>query len=158
MPTAFQGTELEQRALNAFIKLLRAAESVSSFLQDGRIRAGLSISQFGVLEALYHLGPLCQKELGQKILKSSGNITTVIDNLEKRHLVERRRLETDRRYFLVHLTDEGRQLIAGVFPEHVQRIVERFSVLSEDEQEQLALLCKKVGVTAEPESKIRSSS
>nr|WP_320048919.1 MarR family transcriptional regulator [uncultured Desulfuromonas sp.] len=151
MPTAFQGTEQEQRALNAFIKLLRAAESVSSFLQDGRLRAGLSISQFGVLEALYHLGPLCQKELGQKILKSSGNITTVIDNLEKRQLVERRRLESDRRYFLVHLTEEGRNLIAGVFPAHLERIVDRFSVLTDEEQEQLALLCKKVGVSTHAE-------
>ena len=151
MPTAFQGTEQEQRALNAFIKLLRAAESVSSFLQDGRLRAGLSISQFGVLEALYHLGPLCQKELGRKILKSSGNITTVIDNLEKRQLVERRRLESDRRYFVVHLTEEGRDLIADVFPAHVQRIVERFSVLTDEDQELLALLCKKVGVPTHAE-------
>jgi MarR family 2-MHQ and catechol resistance regulon transcriptional repressor len=89
---------------------------------------------------------MCQKELGQKILKSSGNITTVIDNLEKRQLVERRRLESDRRYFLVHLTATGKALIGDVFPEHVQRIVDQFSVLSAEEQEQLALLCKKIGV------------
>jgi MarR family 2-MHQ and catechol resistance regulon transcriptional repressor len=146
MPTAYKGTEQEQRALNSLIKLLRAAESVSAFLQSGRASAGLSISQFGVLEALYHLGPMCQKELGQKILKSSGNITTVIDNLEKRQLVERRRLESDRRYFLVHLTATGKALIGDVFPEHVQRIVDQFSVLSAEEQEQLALLCKKIGV------------
>ncbi|EAT16518.1 MarR family winged helix-turn-helix transcriptional regulator [Desulfuromonas acetoxidans] len=148
MPTAYHGTEQEQRALNTLIKMLRAAESVSTFLQSGRVSAGLSISQFGVLETLYHLGPMCQRDLGRKILKSSGNITTVIDNLEKRQLVERRRLETDRRYFQVHLTEKGRTLIAQVFPEHVERIVERFSVLSADEQEQLAMLCKKFGMAS----------
>ncbi|NUO15561.1 MAG: MarR family transcriptional regulator, partial [Planctomycetaceae bacterium] len=88
MPTHYQGSESEVRALNVYIKLMRASESVtarlSAFLQSTE---GLTVSQFGILEALYHLGPLNQSQIGEKMLKSGGNITTVIDNLEKRGLV-----------------------------------------------------------------------
>ena len=78
--------ELKQEvvALGTFVKLMRAAESVSADVHKEIGEAGLSISQFGILEALYHLGPMSQKEIGAKILKSAGNITMVIDNLEKR--------------------------------------------------------------------------
>ena len=71
----------EQRALGAYGKLMRAAESVTACLDAGLRRAGLTTSQFAVLETLHHLGPLCQGELAEKILKSSGNLTTVVDNL-----------------------------------------------------------------------------
>ncbi len=91
MATHYRGTTAEIRALNAYIKLVRASESVVGHI--GQIlRAGgrLTLSQFGVLEALWHLGPLCQRNPGLKILKSSGNMTMVVDNLEKRELVDRR--------------------------------------------------------------------
>ena len=70
-------------ALNTYTKLMRAAESVTGRISRVMTAAGLTISQFGVLEALQHKGPLCQKDIAAKILKSSGNITLVIDNLEK---------------------------------------------------------------------------
>ena len=84
-------SDTEQRALSAYTKLMRAAESVTG--RTSRILAAfnLSVSQFGVLEVLFHKGSLCQSELAAKILKSTGNITMVIDNLEKRNLVRRER-------------------------------------------------------------------
>lgn len=106
MGTKFKGSKKEVQALDAFIKLKRAAESLSSRLISEFTKWNISESQFGVLETLYHLGPLCQKELGDKILKSTGNITLVIDNLEKRTLVERVRGVEDRRFISVHLTTE----------------------------------------------------
>ncbi|MGD9411095.1 MAG: MarR family transcriptional regulator [Desulfobacterales bacterium] len=54
--------------------------------------------------------------MGQKILRSSGNITMVIDNLEKNGLVKRERREADRRLFIVHLTDRGYNRIKKRFP------------------------------------------
>ena len=69
--------------------------------------AGLTISQFGVLEALHHKGPLCQRDIAVKILKSTGNITLVIDNLEKQGLVTRERTSEDRRYLTIRLTGQG---------------------------------------------------
>ena len=69
MGTRYDGTDEEVNALNTFIKLVRAAESVSVRINSSLPKNGLTESQFGVLEALYHLGPLCQRDLGSKLLK-----------------------------------------------------------------------------------------
>ena len=146
MPTHYDGSAAERRALNTFITLLRAAESVS-----GRLIAlvadqtGLTITQFGVLEALLHLGPMCQKDLAAKQLKTGGNITLVVDNLEKRKLVRRIRSEEDRRMITVHLTKTGRNLISDYFPRHATAIEYELAVLSAREQEQLGRLTRKLG-------------
>ncbi|MBD2104716.1 MarR family winged helix-turn-helix transcriptional regulator [Leptolyngbya sp. FACHB-261] len=141
----FQGSREEVCALGAYVKLLRAAESVSARVHQRMTDADLTSSQFGVLEALWHLGPLCQRDIGKKLLKSGGNITMVIDNLEKRHLVERKRDASDRRYITVCLTEAGQQLIAELFPRHVTAVVAELSVLSVAEQEELGRLCRKLG-------------
>lgn len=145
MGTHHRGPASEVRALDTFIKLSRAADTLGVHAQASYADSGLTTSQFGTLEALYHLGPLCQTEIGKKILRSSGNITLVIDNLEKRGLVRRERAEDDRRRVSVQLTPEGHKLIAGVFPAHAAALTAAFSVLTPDEQEELARLCKKLG-------------
>ncbi|MBT1074030.1 MarR family winged helix-turn-helix transcriptional regulator [Geobacter grbiciae] len=134
------------RALNSYTKLMRAAESVTSRTSRPMTAAGLTISQFGVLEALLHKGPLCQRDIAAKILKSTGNITMVIDNLEKQDLVRRERDMEDRRYLTVHLTEKGTILINKVFADVEASIVAEMSTLSADEQEQLGSLCKKLGL------------
>ena len=91
------------------------------------------------------MGSMCQKQLSDKILKSTANITTVIDNLEKRALVKRIRQEADRRYITVELTEKGKQLIQDIFPEHVKYINEELSILSKEEKLKLKTLCKIVG-------------
>ncbi|HSN56309.1 MAG TPA: MarR family transcriptional regulator [Candidatus Sulfomarinibacteraceae bacterium] len=148
MATRHQGSAAEKRALDAYIKLRRAVNAVS--LREGEVMraAGLTESQFGALEALLHLGPLCQHELAGKVLKSAGNMTTVVDNLERRGLVERRRDGEDRRVVTVHLTASGRDLVRAVFPRVVEVLVDAFSTLSATEQQQLAALCRRLG-TAE---------
>ena len=108
--------------------------------------ANLTISQFGVLEALLHKGSLCQRDIGAKILKSTGNITLVIDNLEKHGLVLRERSSSDRRYITVHLTPVGSALISRVFSDVEAAIVAEMSCLQENEQELLGSLCKKLGL------------
>ena len=145
MGTHYKGTENEVRALDAYIKLMRGAESLTSRLNLLAAAAGLTLSQFGALEALFHLGPLCQRELGEKLLKSSGNITMVVDNLEKRRLVKRRRGGEDRRFVTVHLTEQGRRLITSIFPRHVSAIVGEMRSLTKREQEELGRLCRKLG-------------
>lgn len=108
--------------------------------------AGLTISQFGVLEALYHKGPLCQRDIAAKVLKSSGNMTLVIDNLEKNGLVRRERDNQDRRYLTVHLTEKGTQLITVAFAAVQTAIVANMSVLTQHEQHVLGSLCKRLGL------------
>jgi len=145
MPTHYKGTPEEIRALNTFVKLTRANDSLLNRLSNRGTQDKLSPTQFGVLEALYHLGTMCQGELSAKLLKSSGNITLVIDNLEKRGLVRRVRDDNDRRMIQMLLTDQGRELIAELLPGHVASIVEEMSALEPHEQEELGRLCRKLG-------------
>lgn len=146
MGTKYQGTEVEHRALNTYIKLHRAAETSLSRTTRLLSDHGLTLSQFAVLEALYHLGTMSQTDLANKLLKSTGNMTSVLKGMEKRNLITRTRSETDNRYMEVELTDTGHDLIAGYFPKHVDIIVEDMAVLTPEEQDQLAALCRKLGL------------
>lgn len=145
MGSRYRGTAGEVRALNAFVTLQRAAESVEAATQAEIVRTKLTQSQFGVLEALLHLGPLCAKDLAKKLLRSKGNLTLVIENLEKAGLVVRTAREDDRRWLTVALTPKGRRLIAGMFPRHAQVITRSMKCLTDQEQEELRRLCRKLG-------------
>lgn len=145
MPTRYRGTPEETRALDAYIKLTRAAETVNARLGQRGTHGNLTPSQFGVLEALLHLGPMCQTEISNRLLKSTGNITLVIDNLEKQDLVRRVRNQEDRRYITIHLTSQGQELIEKIFPEHVAAIVAEMGILDPEEQELLGRLSRKLG-------------
>ena len=154
MGTHYQGNEIEIAALDTYIKLSRAAETTGSLINEHLKTYDLTISQFGVLEALFHLGPMQSGQLGEKILKTSGNMTLVIDNLVKLGFVHRERREDDRRCVDILLTDRGKVLVEEILPIHVQRIVDVFSVLSLEEQAQLGVLCRKLGRDAGPHKKI----
>ena len=145
MGSRYDGTAGEVRALNAFIALQRAAESVEVHARVEIERAKLTQSQFGVLEALLHLGPLCARDLAVKLLRSRGNLTLVLENLERAGLVARVRRDEDRRYQTVALTKKGRRLIAGMFPRHARVICGAFKVLTAGEQEELRRICRKLG-------------
>ncbi len=145
MPTHFEGSRAERRTLDTFIKLTRCTNSVLGELSARQTTGDLTASQFAVLEALYHIGSMTQGEVSSKVLKSTSNLTTVIDNLERDGLVRRERDEKDRRVIHVHLTEAGMGKIEAVLPNHVATLVEIFKVLSPAEQETLGELCKKLG-------------
>lgn len=149
MATHFEGSESEKNTLNAFIKLMRSTESLNNRLNRHLAEANLTVSQFGTLEVLHHLGPLNQRSIGEKLLKSGGNITMVIDNLERCGHVKRKPDPNDRRAVLIHLTKSGSEFIQDFFPRHLEKIKHEFSVLTEDEKKTLAKLCKKLGVEKE---------
>jgi MarR family 2-MHQ and catechol resistance regulon transcriptional repressor len=151
MGTHFQGPPREGRALDTYIKLMRAADSVSARIHRHLHAEDLTVGQFAVLEALFHLGPLYQRDLCKKLLKSGGNITMVVDNLEKRGLVTRQRPEDNRRLVRVTLTGTGRRLIGRVFPVHARTVAADFAVLTAEEQEALGRLCRKLGRRAAEE-------
>jgi len=144
MGTRHRGTIEEINALNAFIKLQRAGESVSARVHTV-LPEGLTITQFGVLESLYHIGPLCQSELAEKLLKSGGNLTLVVDNLEKAGYVARERDPADRRFVVVKLTPKGQGFITALFPKVVANVTREMSALSSTELSDLGRLCKKIG-------------
>ncbi|HWZ42359.1 MAG TPA: MarR family transcriptional regulator [Candidatus Saccharimonadales bacterium] len=145
MAVKFKGEAAEERALGAFVKLARAANTVLAYTNANLEPAGLSPSQFAVLEALYHVGPLRLGDLARRILKSSGNLTLVVDNLEKHGLVQRRKQGNDKRFILATITPAGEKLIAEIFPGHARRITQIMDRLNPAEQEQLGALCRKLG-------------
>lgn len=146
MGTKYIGNQDEIAALNAFIVLLRAADSITSRLNAGFKKIRLTASQFGILETLYHLGPLCQTDIAKKLLKTGGNITLVLDHLESKQLVVRSRASDDRRKITVSLTEQGRKYVAEVLPGIVSGIVAEMSMLTQDEQHGLHRLCRKLGI------------
>ena len=145
MPTHFEGSRAERRTLDTFIKLTRCTNSVLGELSARQTTGDLTASQFAVLETLYHIGSMTQGEVSSKVLKSTSNLTTVIDNLERDGYVRRERDAEDRRVIHVHFTEAGTSKIEAVLPNHVGALVEIFSVLSASEQEMLGKLCKKLG-------------
>lgn len=146
MGTNYEGTAKEKLALDAFIKLIRCGDSLNSRINLILTKTSLTMSQFNVLDALYHLGPLTQKELGKKLLKSGGNITMVIDNMEKRGFVKRTRGEKDRRTFAIQLTNAGRKKIKTVLPDIVKLITDEMNILKSKEQAELQKMCKAIGL------------
>jgi MarR family 2-MHQ and catechol resistance regulon transcriptional repressor len=131
--------------LKAYTKLMRATDTLTRAIHPHLKDFNLTFTQFGVLEALFHLGPLCQKDIAQKILKSTGNITQTIDALERRKLVSRALDPQDRRYIKVRLTEEGVRLMQDVFPVHLVWVDRAFAPLSLDEIEELGRLLKALG-------------
>ena len=145
MPVSKKTKNTDTLILSTFIKLLRAAESVTVRSHRHLSEIKLSFGQFSVMEALYHLGPLCQKEIAGKILKSPRNITMIVDNLEKRHLARRERNTDDRRYLNIHLTEAGRILFEQIFPRHIEGLKREMEILNEAELEELGDLCRILG-------------
>lgn len=138
-------TENEEVALRLWVTLGRCyatyAKAIASKVQD----YGLTVPQFGTLEALYHLGPLSLGDLADKLLVTGGNVTYVMDRLEDQGLVYRYRRPDDRRVILARLTPEGRELVADVFPGHASYIEHLSRHLSLDEQRALSALLKTLG-------------
>lgn len=148
MSTRRTGNGPQERALGAYVKLLRASESVHGEAMRSLGREDLTPSQFAVLEALYHVGPMCLSVLANKILKTSGNLTMVIGNLEKRGLVVRQQSTNDRRFVSAAITEKGKRLIARIFPGHAARIAQLMGRLTPHEQDTLAELCRKLGTSS----------
>jgi MarR family 2-MHQ and catechol resistance regulon transcriptional repressor len=137
----------EELALGLWVKLARASSSFGKVTAINIKSFGLTVPQFAVFECLGHRGPLTFGELSKKMLVSSGNITVVVDNLEKISLVERVHSKEDRRSILVVLTQKGKTLFNDIFRKHAEVITQAASVLTEEEQKILSQLLKKLGLS-----------
>ena len=135
--------------VHVFLVLWKAARAVESYAEKSITDLEMCGSDFAVLEALLHKGPLPVNEIGKKILLTSGSITVAVDRLEKRELVERRAHGTDRRARIVHLTKEGRKLITRAYAQHAADM-ERLALasLTVTERATLIRLLKKIGYKA----------
>ena len=146
MSNHYQGTSEEILALDTYVKFVRAFESVKSRIEKQDTVEDLSGSQFGTLEMLYHLGPLNQKDIGQKLLISKSNVVTIIDKLEQRGLVKRQRSLEDRRCVFVHLTNEGQEKVKQIQPVHVTAITQEMNRVTPEEKKELGRICRNLGL------------
>ena len=135
----------EERALRLWIALARAYSTTARAVATKVGEYGLTTAQFGILEALLHLGPLPLGELAEKLLVTGGNVTYVMDRLEALGFVVRQRNEEDRRVVTAVLTPAGRALVTEVFPGHASFIHDLMAALDPDEQEQARDLLKRLG-------------
>ena len=147
MGSHYNGSKKDITILDSFIKLTRSVDSINSRISSVLSGWGITLSQFNVLDALYHLGPLSQKALADKLLKSGGNITLVIDNLEKQKLVKRKKNKDDRRFMSINLTPQGESVIKEILPDVVSVIKKRMTSLTDEEHKALQDICKRIGNT-----------
>jgi MarR family transcriptional regulator, 2-MHQ and catechol-resistance regulon repressor len=135
--------------VHVFLVLWKAARSVEAYAEKSISELEMCGSDFAVLEALLHKGPLPVNEIGKKVLLTSGSITVAVDRLEQRGLVERRAHDTDRRAKIVHLTKEGRKLITRAYTQHATDMEQLASAsLTATERITLIRLLKKIGYKA----------
>jgi MarR family 2-MHQ and catechol resistance regulon transcriptional repressor len=144
-PPADEGPGL---ALKLWVALARAHNAVEAQAQADVARHGLTLAEFGVLEVLYHKGPLLLGEVQRKILVSSGGVTYLVDRLQRRGLVERRECAGDRRARYAALTPQGEALIARIFPEHAKRLQDALSGLGRQEKREALRLLRTLGRAA----------
>jgi MarR family 2-MHQ and catechol resistance regulon transcriptional repressor len=144
--------------VHVFLVLWKAASAVQAFAEKSISELEMCGSDFAVLEALLHKGPLPVNEIGRKVLLTSGSITVAVDRLESKGLVERRAHGTDRRARIVHLTKEGRRLITRVYAAHAADM-ERLAAasLTKSERRTLIQLLKKIGFGAAGQSKLEKT-
>ena len=140
--------------VHVFLVLWKAARAVEAYAEKSISELEMCGSDFAVLEALLHKGPLPVNEIGRKVLLTSGSITVAVDRLETKGLVERRAHGTDRRARMVHLTKSGRKLITRVYADHAADMERLASAsLTREERKTLIRLLKKIGYKAAAESK-----
>ncbi len=132
-----------------FLLLWRASHAVVQFDRQSIRKAGFgSLTDFAVLEFLLQKGPQPVNTIGEKVLLTSGSITTAVQRLEKENLVIRRRDETDRRVVRVGLTPRGKALIERSFQAHSERLEDLFGEFTEEERNRFADLICRLGESA----------
>jgi MarR family 2-MHQ and catechol resistance regulon transcriptional repressor len=129
--------------------LWKAAKAVEKVDRASIAQTGLGLSDFTIMEALLHKGPLPINRIGEKVLLTSGSMTAAVNRLESKGLVTRIQDPSDGRCCYVHLTKKGRQMIQAAYAEHEKNLEKIASVLSDNERKELVRLLKKIGLFAE---------
>lgn len=136
-------------SLKLFVVLNRAMESIHKKVATDIKRYGLNLTEFAVLELLYHKGEQPIQKIGQKVLLASSSITYVVDKLEEKGYLVRKACPKDRRVTYADLTDEGNKFISSIFPTHEQEIHRIFGGLNSEEKKQMIDQIKKLGIHAQ---------
>jgi MarR family 2-MHQ and catechol resistance regulon transcriptional repressor len=140
---------MKSNGIHLWLILWKAFDAVRKHAEQHIESLGLGLSDFGVLEALLHKGPLPVNTIGSLIRLTSGSITAAVDRMEVKGLVERRNDPGDRRARVVHLTATGRKLISCAFGDHEAAMERATSGLTPSERVDATTLLKKLGLGAQ---------
>lgn len=135
--------------VHLWLILMKAHEAMRNHAERHIHSLGIGFSDFAALEVLLHKGPLPVNEIGRLVRLTSGSMTTAVDRLERKGMVERRNDPADRRARVVHLTAAGRKLIECAFADHEAAMERAASGLTPQERSQASALLKKLGKRAE---------
>jgi MarR family 2-MHQ and catechol resistance regulon transcriptional repressor len=135
--------------VHVWLVLGKAFHAMAKFTMAGIQESGLGDSDFRVLEALLHKGPLPVNVIGPKVFLTPGSISTAVDRLFSKGLVSRDENPEDRRIRLVALTESGKALIRPIYRKHVEDVRQVFADFTPSELRQLERLMKKAGRQAE---------
>lgn len=136
-------TEFKNTAVKAMVVMRKAFRTIDSKVSTSFKEHDLTPAQFGVMDVLYAKGSMKIGDLINSMLATSGNMTVVIKNMEKKGWITRLPCPMDKRSFLVSLTKKGRSVIEKALPLHISLVEDTFSILTPGEQEQLITLLKK---------------
>ncbi len=139
----------QELSLKLFIVLSRALEAIEKQVVKNVKEYGLNLTEFAVLELLYHKGDQPIQKIGQKILLASSSITYVVDKLEEKKYLIRKACPTDRRVTHASITEEGKKLMQEIFPKHREAITKIMGGLTPDEKEVVIEKLKKLGLYAQ---------
>ncbi len=134
-----------ERDLKTVTILLRSGHTLAEIIKDDVQSHGLSLSEFMVMEALYHKGSLTVNQVIQKILIPNSSLSYVIEQLKTKGLITKKRDKIDRRVYHLNLTSSGHQFISQIYPIHQQILRERLNRLTHDEEMMLQTLLKRIG-------------
>ena len=138
----------QEAALKLWVVLSRAHAAVAEHARAHAATHGLTLPEFGIMEALHHKGDLLLGELQDKILVTSGGVTYIVDRLVEKGMVERRECTEDRRARYAALTGKGKALMRRIFPEHASWLEHALAGLNGAEQKEAARLLKVLGTHA----------
>jgi len=135
----------DSSGVHLWLVLMKAFQALAGHAEESIKRTELGDSDFRVLEALLHKGPLPVNTIGPKVWLTPGSISVAVDRLVKKGLVSRKGHAGDRRVRTVELTGKGRALITSGFREHAAAMEDVVSVLSKKERLTLLRLLKQLG-------------
>ena len=137
-----------QETSHVWLVMMKAMRALTRYAAAGIEETGLGLSDFGVLEALLHKGPLPVNTIGPIVDLTPGSISIAVDRLVAKGLVSRVESAEDRRVRIVALTPRGKELIVPAFRKHAGQMKRVLSELSPEELRGLEAALKKIGKRA----------
>ncbi len=134
-----------KRDLKTITIFLRASHALEQIIKDEVLSHGLSLSEFGVLEALYHKGPLNVNQVISKVLIPNSSMSYVIDQLVNKGLISKTKDAIDKRVYRLDLKQSGHDFMEQMYPVHEKRLRQVLDKLSVEEEKTLQTLLKKIG-------------